>query len=103
MCFSRTRSLRMPLLAVYDSNPSQFCVVLWETPSPTGMRVLSFSWKARRKLISAKRDAGTSVSTAIMPQPMSTPTAAGITALSAATTPPMGIPYPRWASGINAT
>ena len=85
-------SERMPLFAEYSSKPSQSCVVLCETPSPTGMRVLSFSWNARRKAMSAKRSAGTSVSVAIIPQPMSTPTAAGITASSAATTPPMGIP-----------
>ena len=82
----------MPLLAVYSSKPSQFWVSPCDTPSPTGMRSLSFSWMARRNAMSAKRSAGMSVSAAIMPQPISTPTAAGITASSHATTPPIGMP-----------
>ena len=82
----------MPLFAVYSSNPSHVWTVLCDSPSPTGIRSLSFSWNARRNDISAKRSAGMSVSVAIMPQPISTPTAAGMTALSAATTPPIGMP-----------
>ena len=90
--FDGQRLERMPLCAVYSSKPSQFCVTACDTPSPTGMRSLSFSWNARRNDISANASAGMSVSVAIMPQPMSTPTAAGMTAPFAATTPPMGIP-----------
>ncbi|WP_350227185.1 hypothetical protein [Barrientosiimonas endolithica] len=40
--------------------------------------------------------------TAIMPQPMSTPTAAGMTAPSVGITEPTVAPSPRWASGISA-
>ena len=39
---------------------------------------------------------------AAMPQPMSTPTADGITALSVGITEPIVAPLPRWASGISA-
>ncbi|MCY1246253.1 hypothetical protein D9M72_594680 [compost metagenome] len=42
------------------------------------------------------------VLTAIMPQPMSTPTAAGITASRVGMTDPTVAPFPRWASGISA-
>src|SRR6185369_16986334 len=43
------------------------------------------------------------VFTAIMPQPISTPTVAGITASFVATTEPTMLPLPRCASGISAT
>ena len=86
------QSRTWPLLPRYSSKPSHFCCSLCETPSPTGIRSLSRSCSARRTRMSAKRSAGRSVSTARIPQPMSTPTAAGITAASAATTPPMGMP-----------
>src|SRR6266581_8496732 len=43
------------------------------------------------------------VFTAIMPQPMSTPTVAGITASFVAMTEPTMLPLPRCASGISAT
>ena len=43
------------------------------------------------------------VRTAIMPQPMSTPTAAGMIAPSVGMTDPTVAPLPRWASGISAT
>lgn len=43
------------------------------------------------------------VRTAIMPQPMSTPTAAGMIARSVGMTEPTVAPRPRWASGISAT
>ena len=39
---------------------------------------------------------------AAMPQPMSTPTADGITAVSVAMTDPIVAPIPKWASGIRA-
>ena len=42
------------------------------------------------------------VRTAIMPQPMSTPTAAGMMAPSVGMTDPTVAPLPRWASGISA-
>ena len=38
-----------------------------------------------------------------MPQPMSTPTAAGMIAPSVGITDPTVAPLPRWASGIKAT
>lgn len=41
--------------------------------------------------------------TAFMPQPISTPTAAGMIALSVAMTVPTVLPLPRWQSGISAT
>ena len=41
--------------------------------------------------------------TAIMPQPMSTPTAAGMIAPRVGMTDPTVAPRPRWASGISAT
>ena len=41
--------------------------------------------------------------TAIIPQPMSTPTAAGIMAPSVGITEPTVAPLPRWQSGISAT
>ena len=40
---------------------------------------------------------------AIIPQPMSTPTVAGITASFVAMTEPTIEPLPKWASGISAT
>ena len=43
------------------------------------------------------------VLTAAMPQPMSTPTAAGATAPFIAITEPTVAPLPRWTSGITAT
>ena len=43
------------------------------------------------------------VRTAIIPQPMSTPTAAGMTAPSVGMTLPTVAPLPRWASGMSAT
>ena len=43
------------------------------------------------------------VCTAIMPQPMSTPTAAGTTAPRVGTTLPIVAPMPQWTSGITAT
>ena len=43
------------------------------------------------------------VRTAIIPQPMSTPTAAGMIAPSVGMTLPTVAPLPRWASGISAT
>src|SRR5439155_7116198 len=43
------------------------------------------------------------VFTAIMPQPMSTPTVAGITASLVAITEPTMLPLPKCASGIKAT
>ena len=43
------------------------------------------------------------VRTAPMPQPISTPTAFGMTASRHAMTPPIGMPYPTWQSGIRAT
>lgn len=65
---------------------------------PTGIACST----ARR---SACRSSGRSavvrlVRTACMPQPMSTPTAAGDTALRIATTEPTVAPLPRWTSGI---
>ena len=42
-------------------------------------------------------------STAIIPQPMSTPTAEGMTAPTVGMTEPMVAPMPTWASGIRAT
>jgi len=47
-------------------------------------------------------DAVNCVLTAIMPQPMSTPTAAGMTARSVGITDPTVAPRPRWASGMSA-
>ena len=47
-------------------------------------------------------DTGTSSTDNRMRQAMSTPTAYGITASSVASTPPIGSPYPGWASGIRA-
>ncbi len=44
-----------------------------------------------------------SVCTAIMPHPMSTPTAAGMTAFSVGITDPTVAPIPTCASGIRAT
>ena len=38
-----------------------------------------------------------------MPQPMSTPTAAGMIAPSVGMTEPTVAPMPRWASGMSAT
>jgi hypothetical protein len=43
------------------------------------------------------------VRAAIMPQPMSTPTAAGITAPLVGITEPTVAPMPTWTSGITAT
>ena len=43
------------------------------------------------------------VRAAIMPQPMSTPTAAGRMAPSVTITDPTVAPFPKWASGISAT
>lgn len=43
------------------------------------------------------------VLTAIMPQPISTPTAAGMMARSVAMTLPTVAPMPQWTSGIAAT
>src|SRR5918995_5627467 len=43
------------------------------------------------------------VLTAIIPQPISTPTVAGITAFFVATTEPTMLPLPRCASGMRAT
>ena len=45
----------------------------------------------------------TSSSAAIMPQPMSTPTADGITAPVVGITEPTVAPMPTWASGMRAT
>jgi len=42
------------------------------------------------------------VRTAIIPQPMSTPTAAGMIAPSVGITDPTAAPFPWWASGISA-
>ncbi len=47
--------------------------------------------------------AARSVCTATMPQPMSTPTAAGMIAPSVGTTLPTVAPMPKWTSGIAAT
>lgn len=47
--------------------------------------------------------AATDVCTPIIPQPMSTPTAAGITASTVGMTVPTADPLPAWASGISAT
>ncbi len=56
---------------------------------------------------SGRRSSGRSarenrVRTAIIPQPMSTPTAAGMTAPRVGMTDPTVAPSPRWASGISA-
>lgn len=44
-----------------------------------------------------------SVRTPIIPQPISTPTAAGMTAPNVGITVPTALPIPLWASGISAT
>ena len=48
-------------------------------------------------------DATRLVRTAAMPQPMSTPTALGLTASRIAITEPTVAPLPRWTSGITRT
>jgi hypothetical protein len=53
--------------------------------------------------LSGRSLAVSEVSTAIMPQPMSTPTAAGMIAPSVAITLPTVAPMPQWTSGIAAT
>src|SRR5207248_2172513 len=52
---------------------------------------------------SGSRSSVTSSSAATMPQPMSTPTAAGITAFLVGMTEPTVAPMPTWASGMRAT
>ena len=56
------------------------------TAAPVGREVAAVNW----------------VRTAIIPQPMSTPTAAGMTAPSVGMTLPTVAPLPRWASGMSA-
>ena len=63
-------------------------------------------WRCRRNSGSSesgKSWAATSVRTAAIPQPMSTPTAAGMIALRVVTTEPTVAPLPIWASGISRT
>ena len=71
-----------------------------KAPAPSGMRrsipVRSFSRLSGRSL------AKNFVLTAIMPQPISTPTAAGMMASLVAMTEPTVAPLPRWQSGMTA-
>ena len=59
------------------------------------------SWVGRNE--SGRSAAVMDVCTAIMPQPMSTPTAAGMIALCVGTTEPTVAPTPMCTSGITAT
>ncbi len=73
----------------------------WPWPTPAGMaRSMRPSSGSSE---SGSWCSGTSSSAAIMPQPMSTPTADGITAPLVGMTEPTVAPIPTWASGIRAT
>ncbi len=69
-------------------------------PRPTGM-IRSILERSRDRS-SGRSLAVSEVFTALMPQPMSTPTAAGQTAPFIAMTEPTVAPLPRWTSGITA-
>ncbi len=70
-------------------------------PSPAGM---TSDRRARyRSRSSGSSDSSSDVCTAIIPHPMSTPTAEGITAPSVGITEPTVAPIPRCASGMSAT
>ena len=68
---------------------------------PTGM-ARSMAARSRRRS-SGRSSLVRLVSTAAMPQPMSTPTAAGATAPRMAITEPTVAPRPAWTSGMTAT
>ena len=69
---------------------------------PTAARRARSAPAARRRSAGEVAMPVNCVRTAIMPQPMSTPTAAGMIAPSVGMTDPTVAPMPRWASGISA-
>ena len=69
-------------------------------PAESGTARSICSRTGRRSV--GRSDAANCVRTAIMPQPMSTPTAAGMIAPSVGMTDPTVAPRPRCASGISA-
>ena len=69
-------------------------------PAESGMARSICSRTARRS--AGRSDAANCVCTAIMPQPMSTPTAAGMIAPRVGMTDPTVAPSPRCASGMSA-
>ena len=73
--------------------------LLW--PADSGM-ARSMSSRSRLPVPGQVLEPTYWVRTAIMPQPMSTPTAAGMMAPSVGMTEPTVAPLPRWASGIRA-
>jgi hypothetical protein len=73
----------------------------WPLPTPAGT---AFSTRGRSgSSVSGSWSAVTSRRAAIIPQPMSTPTAEGMTASRVGMTEPTVAPIPTWASGIRAT
>src|SRR5688572_24784429 len=96
---SIARENRVPCSAI-QRLPSELCPRL-PTPTPAGT---AFAMRGNSESMeSGRRFATMSVRTAAMPQPISTPTAAGMIALRVATTEPTVAPLPMWASGINRT
>jgi len=73
----------------------------WPWPTPAGMTRSTRTSSGSSE--SGSRSSVTSSSAATMPQPMSTPTAAGITAPRVGITEPTVAPMPTWASGMRAT
>ena len=69
---------------------------------PTGIS-RSMEWRSFFAVSPSIRSAGIDVFRAIIPQPMSTPTAAGQIAPFVATTLPTVAPIPRWTSAMAAT
>jgi hypothetical protein len=70
-------------------------------PAESGI-AFSIAMRNPRRSRPARSSCVNCVRTAIMPQPMSTPTAAGMIARSVGMTDPTVAPLPRCASGINA-
>ena len=74
--------------------------LLWSLPTPAGMERLKRRWMSSRSRAALSR----SVLQATIPQPMSTPTAAGMMRSAAVgMTLPTVAPMPKWASGMSAT
>ena len=104
-CTTRSkRSCRMPHASTVDTGalaqaPRSFLPPLSVRPCGTAFSIDS---RMPNKL-SGKCEAFRLVFTAIMPQPISTPTAAGMIAPLVGITLPTVAPIPQWTSGIAAT
>jgi hypothetical protein len=87
----------VPLSKAVDSVPSGANLSPRLPSESRGTSRSIWRWMASNE--SGKSDAFRERRTAFMPQPISTPTAAGIIALSVAITVPTVLPIPRWQSG----